>query len=99
MATLIEQGSLPRDRFGKVIAGAESDGKGRLVGQQVTVIRGNDLPVGFQGTVAWHGEVGPRSWRVGIEVEGGLAIVWARSSYVTTSPLSKAEKQATDCPF
>jgi len=96
MATLNVQGSLPRDRYGKVLVGVASGGDGLLVGREVTVVRGDSLPIGMTGTVAWHGEVSPRSWRVGIEVEDGLAIVWAHSSHVTTTPL---EKEAGDCPF
>jgi hypothetical protein len=98
MANLISKGSLPRDKFGKVLDGGESDGTGALVGQQVSVVRGKDLPLGLQGIVAWHGEITPYSWRVGIEVEDGLAIVWGRASYVTTGPDTE-EKEAADCPF
>jgi len=98
MATLTEQGSLPRNRYGKVVGG-ESDGKGRLVGQQVSVVRGDELPLGLQGIVAWHGEISPFFWRVGIEVDDGLAVVWGPANHVTTSPLTASEKEATDCPF
>ena len=96
MATFTEQGSLPRNLFGKVVGG-ESDGRGRLVGQQVSVVRGDELPLGLQGIVAWHGEISPFFWRVGIEVDDGLAIVWGPANHVTATPLSLNEP--TDCPF
>lgn len=100
---IVSKGSLPRDSHGTVLAGGVSDGRGDLIDQEVTVIGGADVPLGVVGFVRWHGEKTPYMWRVAVEVEGGLAVVWANASHVQRGQVTLNKNLQTDevgdCPF
>jgi hypothetical protein len=103
---LARKGSLPRDSHGNLIAGGVSDGRGDLIDQEVTVVGGVDVPLGVVGFVRWHGEKTPYRWRVAVEVEDGLAVVWTSPSHVQRGqwPPVRGESlvdadEVGDCPF
>lgn len=88
-------GELPRNGRGEIIGnGRKSDGCGALRGKTVEVVRGRKLPIGLVGPVRWHGET-KYGWSVGIEVEGGMALVWTAAQNVVKTEKTTRTNRAS----